>query len=118
MDRGDVSVGKQILVISGGSLNAQIVSELARRLGRAASDPDYFHVAQAAQRLGMDAAHEADPKNCYLWLFQVTFLSSPAPLRRQGLRREGAALSHQGIFSHELMGHVVDNRRRSSANDR
>ena len=114
----DVSVGEQILVIAGGSLNAKVVGELARRLSGASGNTDDFYVAQAAQRLGMDAAHEADPKNCDLWLFQITFQSSPAPLGRQRLRREGAALSHQGIFSHELMGHVVDNRRRSSANDR
>ena len=118
MDHADVSVGEQILVIAGGSLNAKVVGEFARRLGRSSGNPDDFYVAQAAQRLGVDAAHEADSKNCNLWFFQITFQSLPAPFGRQDLGREGSALSHQGIFPHELMGHVVDNRGRSSANDR
>ena len=62
VDRAHVSVGQQILVIARGSLDAKVVGELARCLGGAPGNADHFDVAQAAQRLGMDAAHEADAK--------------------------------------------------------
>ena len=48
VDCADVSVSDQILVIAGGSLNAKVVGELARRLGGASGNTDDFYVAQAA----------------------------------------------------------------------
>jgi hypothetical protein len=79
VDHAHVSIGDQILVIASGSLDAKAVCKLPRRLGGTSGNTNYFNVAQAAQRLGMDTAHEADPKNCNFWLFQITFQSSPAP---------------------------------------
>jgi hypothetical protein len=61
-------IGQQVLIIAGRSLDAQPVGKLTRCRGSAASHTHHFNGAEPPQRLGVDAAHETNPKNCYLCL--------------------------------------------------
>jgi hypothetical protein len=71
VDGADVGIGKQVFVIAGGSLDAQVVGELSRCLSSPSGNTDDFYIAETAQRFRMDAAHKTNSKDCNFQLFHI-----------------------------------------------
>ena len=75
----ELGIGEQILVITGGVLDAQVVGELPRCLGRPSGNAGDFYIAQTAQGFGVDPPHKANAKDCDFQFFHILMMGGRAP---------------------------------------